>query len=887
MEQTSGKSRSEIILIGPIGAGKSTQGKLLAEKLGLPQRAMDDLRWAYYKEIGYDEELSRQIGEKEGFPGVYRYWKRFEIHAVERLLAEHRDCVIDFGAGHSVYEDEALFERARRALEPFRNVVLLLPSPDLEESVRLLRERTGTEPGGEADGPLPIDFCEHFVRHPSNHRLATIVVYTDGKSPEEIRDEILERTGSGEHSMAWKAPEIVTFVSGEPAWLEVFAGERAAQPITPRLFGKFTEHLGRNIYHGMWAQVLVNPGFEPLEHFLWRGEARDALAHGLVRGDFSREQAEPVLQRLVDSLRNGVAWGWTRHGEGDVRYSLDTDRVSSDTSQRIEVRSLDTPEVGVAQPIFLPLHRTREFVLTVQAKGSGRLRVGVRADDRGSIADRRSTIDEAILGPLSEGWRRYEVRLTVDADGGERGELLWLTVGLTAPGTVWLDQCFLFPADAVDGFDADVVRLCQEARLPLLRYPGGNFVSGYHWEEGVGPVDARPMRRNPAWANVPEYNHVGTDEFMAFCAAVGCEPMICVNAGDGTPEEAARWLEYCNGGPETPQGRRRAENGHPEPYGVRFWEIGNELWGDWQIGHCTPEEYPERYRRFYEAMKAVDPTIEIIACGQDARWNEPVIEQAADILRSLSIHTLIAHRVPPETDPETVYRSVMAFPAWYEGHLKELAEQMARKVTPPRIAITELQIMTRARPNNQTIAEALYLAGIINTSIRLGDLVELINHTALVNHGGGLRKEREFVWENPVHLTSRLYANQSGRWPVRLRVTSPVLSVPELHDLPAVTDAPYLDAVALLNDAGDELTLLVTNRHPSEALTAEIALHDFSPQAEVATQTIAGESFLSENSFTEPNAVRLEPGRTTASQAGLRHTFPAHSVTALSLRRTT
>jgi hypothetical protein len=182
---------SDIILIGPIGSGKSTQGQLLSEKLGIPRRPMDDLRWEYYKEIGYSEERQKELGAEGGFTAVYRYWKPFEIHAVERLLSETRDgpSVIDFGAGHSVYEDEELLARAKAALEPFENVVLLLPSPDLDESVRILRERTGIT--AESEGGL--DFCEHFVKHPSNHALAKEVVYTEGKTPEETRDEIIGR----------------------------------------------------------------------------------------------------------------------------------------------------------------------------------------------------------------------------------------------------------------------------------------------------------------------------------------------------------------------------------------------------------------------------------------------------------------------------------------------------------------------------------------------------------------------------------------------------------------------------------------------------------------------------------------------------------------------
>jgi shikimate kinase len=180
--------RQDIVLIGPIGAGKSTIGKLLAERLNLPQVAMDDVRFGYYKEIGYDEALADELGRREGFAGKYRYWKPFEIYAVERVLSEHRDCVIDFGGGHSVYEDDAMFDRARWALAPYANVVLLLPSPDLDESVRVLRERHG--------GPIidnGLDFDEHFVKHHSNHDLATITIYTKDRTPQQTCDEILRR----------------------------------------------------------------------------------------------------------------------------------------------------------------------------------------------------------------------------------------------------------------------------------------------------------------------------------------------------------------------------------------------------------------------------------------------------------------------------------------------------------------------------------------------------------------------------------------------------------------------------------------------------------------------------------------------------------------------
>jgi shikimate kinase len=176
----------KVILIGPISAGKSTLSKLIAEKLGVPCRHMDQVRVRYYKEIGYDDDLAQQILSKDSFLGLYRYWKPFEAHAVERLLSENEEVVIDFGGGHSVYEDDALFARVQKALAPYPYVILILPSPDKEKSVEILNERTG---GVVSEG---FDFHEHFVTHHSNYDLAKHVVYTEGKTPEETCAEIVE-----------------------------------------------------------------------------------------------------------------------------------------------------------------------------------------------------------------------------------------------------------------------------------------------------------------------------------------------------------------------------------------------------------------------------------------------------------------------------------------------------------------------------------------------------------------------------------------------------------------------------------------------------------------------------------------------------------------------
>ncbi|WP_420631738.1 shikimate kinase [Candidatus Leptofilum sp.] len=183
---------STIILIGPISAGKSSVATLLVEALGCPRISVDDVRWGYYEEIGYDNALAGEIRQSQGITGLLEYWKPFEAHTVVRILADHDAGVIDFGAGHSVYNDEDLFKRVQMALAPYPFVILLLPSPDKNESVAILNgrfvEMLASE-GVEANNEL-LQLNEQFVRHPSNYLLAKHTVYTKDKTPDETCAEI-------------------------------------------------------------------------------------------------------------------------------------------------------------------------------------------------------------------------------------------------------------------------------------------------------------------------------------------------------------------------------------------------------------------------------------------------------------------------------------------------------------------------------------------------------------------------------------------------------------------------------------------------------------------------------------------------------------------------
>ena len=187
---------SSIILIGAMGVGKSTIGGLLASKLDLPQVSMDKLRFDYYKEKDWTKKRQEDIRDKEGFSGVYKYWKQYDVHAVERLLEKHKNCVIDFGAGHSIYENPEDFARVSELLAPYENVVLLLPSPDIDESISILKDRRATTING-------VEITEYLVSHPSSRELANFTVFTESRTPGEIMNEILTEVEITPNTSFW------------------------------------------------------------------------------------------------------------------------------------------------------------------------------------------------------------------------------------------------------------------------------------------------------------------------------------------------------------------------------------------------------------------------------------------------------------------------------------------------------------------------------------------------------------------------------------------------------------------------------------------------------------------------------------------------------------
>ncbi|HJN93768.1 MAG TPA: alpha-N-arabinofuranosidase, partial [Dehalococcoidia bacterium] len=199
------------------------------------------------------------------------------------------------------------------------------------------------------------------------------------------------------------------------------------------------------------------------------------------------------------------------------------------------------------------------------------------------------------------------------------------------------------------GCRRDVMEALSRLDLSVMRYPGGNFVSGYHWEDGVGPRSERPTVRELAW-NTIEPNQFGTDEFLGLAERMGWEPMLAVNLGTGTPDEARNWWEYCNGAPGTKYADLRVANGRTEPWGVRLWCMGNEMDGPWQLGHVPADQYAVRAQQTAKLMKDLDPSVEVVVCGTSIPemtswldWDRTVLEHVGGLADYVSLHRYVGN----------------------------------------------------------------------------------------------------------------------------------------------------------------------------------------------------------------------------------------------------
>jgi alpha-N-arabinofuranosidase len=445
------------------------------------------------------------------------------------------------------------------------------------------------------------------------------------------------------------------------------------------------------------------------------------------------------------------------------------------------------------------------------------------------------------------------------------------------------------------GFRRDVVAALKELRCPIVRWPGGCYASGYHWETGVGK-QRRPTD-DMAWG-VVEPNTFGTDEFVELCRLMGWQPYICNNAGNGTIEEMRNWVEYCNSS-EGPYARLRKDNGYARPRNVNLWSIGNENWGAHEIG-CKPiEQWAPLVLVAAKAMKAADPHIQLAAAALPTReWTLPLLKMAGQYLDYISIHsywlplwgkndmpdylTCIMHSESPEqlianyigVLQESGYRGhiKIAFDEWnlrgwhHEGFPRKEVQDYSNP---------EIIRLVAAREKNHiasqyTMADALFSASFLNACLRHAEDVGMANIAPLVNTRGPLYVHPRGIVKRTHFHTLAMYANELEKRVGKLEITADPLA----HNGKSV---PVVDAIATVNESGKHWAIALVNRHPEKPVACTVKMKDRPLQGSYQAMVLEGDSPDAYNDIQRPN--RVVPKSTKLGFTKGVVNLPPHSLT--------
>lgn len=351
--------------------------------------------------------------------------------------------------------------------------------------------------------------------------------------------------------------------------------DQEGAPIHPFVHGMFTELLGNMFENGIWAEMLSDRKFfYPVNN---------------------SETLEPR-----NSRRHQLRWRPI-----GPESSVTMDKANPYVGKQSPVVSLASGKNGIRQG-GLWLENGRGYVGRVVLKADGSAKVSVSLVWGSGPADRQTVVFDG----LTKDYKKYHFNFTAGADVKDAA----LEIVGEGSGSFSIGAVSLMPADNVEGYRADILAILKNIGSPIYRWPGGNFLSGYEWRDGIGDPDQRPPRYDYAW-NTVESNDMGTDEYLTWCRLLGSEPYLVVNTGFGDAYSAGQWVEYVNGAESTPMGRERAKNGHPAPYGVIYWGVGNEGYGEWQLGHMSPAHYVLKHNYFGEEMLKKDPSIKLIASG--------------------------------------------------------------------------------------------------------------------------------------------------------------------------------------------------------------------------------------------------------------------------------
>ena len=654
-------------------------------------------------------------------------------------------------------------------------------------------------------------------------------------------------------AVVFAQPHVQTAQTSQRASITIDA-RKVENRISPLLYGQFLEFMYEGIKGGLHAELIRNRSFEEPPNVT-----------GLSRN----------WERYPDDRNDDYAltFHWDDKHAYPEQRKIKIDSEVKEHSLRVEAGDGVIERHGIYQP-RIPIRSGQEYRAYIWLRTTdydGNITVALESD-----SDQGQVYAAANVVRITKGdWRRYDFSLRPTRND----PLARFAILFPGRGTVWIDQVSLMPGDVAAGdVRRDVFDKIKLLKPAFIRWPGGNVAQDYRWLWGIGPRDERVTWSNLSWKNEPEPGDFGTDEFVMFARALAAEPSITVNVeGRGaTVAEAAAWVEYCNGPATSKYGAMRAANGDAAPFGVKFWEIGNEIWGNWVRGHSDAETYARNYNRYAQAMRAVDPSIKLIAVGDnDMSWNRTVLREAGRNIDYLAIHHYYGRR-EMRGDP----LNLMARPLFFERFYAQV-QQLLRELGLDgqiKLAINEWGIdLPSAR--QYSMEPALYGARLMNVFERSGKIVEMSAVSDLVNGwpGGIIQAGRQSLFISPLYLVNQLYAGHRGDVLLESRVNSPTFNTS--HE---GTNIPYLDAVVSRTADGKTIFIKAVNTNRSGALTTTITIQGVIPARQAELKTVTASSLDVANGFSQPNAVSIQK-RMLASGRTFVVTLPKHSVSVIVL----
>jgi alpha-N-arabinofuranosidase len=437
-----------------------------------------------------------------------------------------------------------------------------------------------------------------------------------------------------------------------------------------------------------------------------------------------------------------------------------------------------------------------------------------------------------------------------------------------------------------NGFRKDLIDLIKELNVPVIRWPGGNFVSGYDWEDGIGPKDQRPAKLDLAWNRI-ETNKMGTDEYVKFCKSIGAENFVCINAGTGTLDDARHWVEYCNYPKGTVYSDLRIKYGNEQPFKVKYWALGNELDGPWQLGHKNKEDYVKFAIEAAKLMQLADRDIKLVASGSSnyplvtadydpddgwIDWNDYVLDHMVGSIDYISIHRYATQALRGLKDQQS-FANQMSLGCEIDK-LIEVTQGLIEKAMVKSGSERQVYIsFDEYSARGNSLSGSLMLAQHLNSFIRHADIVKMANITFLTALVGS---SPDGDYRNTLFYPFYLYSNNC------LGTSLDVYTKCEMYSNELFKEIPYLDVSASFNESTKMVVVNVINKHETKAIAADIVLQSGDYTGIAKAHEINGETINSTNTSTKEE-VRIVTKDVKFKGNTILYSFPAHSLTQLEI----